>query len=335
MPEQSTKRIPKSLGTETKLLGSYTLTDAAIGLFPGVAIILVAQLVIPDSLRLAGYAVQTLALPVAVFAVAVGTVFVYLTPAYTSSLEWVLAMVQFQATPDHEDHETAPSYTQIEQIHADRDMIERQDGAFVGLVQVSPPPMALATDDQWTAKANAFQDFLNTSVTFPIQIFSTTQPFPVDRYLDRYRDRLHDPDVEANPRLEALIENYIEWYEQDLEARQMTIRDHYVVVCVTPDEVQFEQHSIHEKLGRIPVLGVFVRVLVAPPADEQRAAMFETLTDRLETVERGIRGIDGCRASRVNGVEAARIVGGYWAGKELTYGDLDQALRTRPLVGQT
>jgi len=328
------KRIPKSLGTETKLLGSYTLGDAGVALFPAVVIVLLTQLVVPSSTRVAGYTIQTILLPVAAIAVCVGAVFVYVTPAYTSSLDWLLTMVRFHTTATEEPHSETVDYHQLERVYPDENVIERQDGAVIGLVRVSPPSMALATDEEWGAMAESFQDFLNTTVTFPIQIYSTTQPFPVETYLDHYRDRLDDPDVKANPQLQTLIERYIEWYERDLAARQMTIRDHYVVVTVTPEEVQFEQESILAKLNDVPLLGVFIRAVTAPPLAIQRQELFTELDERLSRVQSGLRNLEGCEARVVEASDATQLIGEFWAGQTLEYGDFEQTLRTRPLVGE-
>jgi hypothetical protein len=334
MSDQNTaKRIPKSLGTDTKLLGNYTLTDAAVALLPGVLIILASQILMPPTLSVGGYRPQQVMLPLAAVAIAVGAIFVYLTPPYATSLEWLTSLLRFRTTPSYEAHDTAPEHTQVERVWPDHDAIERQDGAMVGLVQVSPPPMALATDAEWAAKADSFQNFLNTTVTFPIQLFSTTRPFPVETYLDRYRDRLDDPDVQDNPRLAELIEAYIEWYERDLAARQMTIRDHYVVVQVTPAEVQFSRGSLLETLCELPVVGPLLTAWTAPPLAEQRAAMFETLSDRLDSVQRGIRDIDDCRAQQVDATTAAQVIEEYWAGRTQANGEMATRLRSRPLVG--
>ena len=327
------KRIPKSLGTGTKLLGSYTLTDLAVALFPGVVVVLVVQIVLPSDLAIQGYQLDGLTLPLAGLMIAVGAIFVYLTPAYTTSADWVTSMVGFHAGASEIDHEAARAYTQIERVYPDRGAIERTDGAMVGLVQVIPPTMALATDEEWTQKADSFQDFLNTTVEFPIQIYSTTQPFPVEKHLARYESRLDDPDVDANPQLESLIENYIEWYERELADRRMTIRDHYVVVPVSPEEVRFEQASIAEQLAELPVLGLFVRELFAPRAAVEREALIDELDDRLDRVRSGLRGIEGCTAHRVDATEATKIIGEYWSDESMAYGDLDRLLRTQGIVG--
>ncbi|WP_415380528.1 hypothetical protein [Halosimplex sp. TS25] len=332
MDDEATKRIPKSLGTDTKLLGQYTMTDLAVALFPGVLTVLILQLVLPTKATVFGYQIDSLTLPIAGVMIALGAIFVYLTPAYTTSIDWVTSMLTFHRRSDQLGHEEATEYTQIERVYPDRGAIERTDGAVIGMVQVIPPTMALATSEEWATKAEAFQDFLNTTVEFPIQIYSTTQPFPVDEHLAQYESRLDDPDVEANPRLESLIENYVQWYEAELEERRMTIRDHYVVVPVTPAEVQFDETSIAQKLAEVPILGLFIRELYAPRKAVERAALIDELDDRLSRVQSGLRSIDGCTAHRIDATEATKIVGEYWSDESQNYGQLDQVLRTRGIV---
>lgn len=328
------KRIPKSLGTDPKLFGTYTLTDLGVALTPGVAVVLVTQIILPSSTLVAGYSLQWLTMPLAGVAICCGAIFVYLTPAYTTSLDWVATFIGFHRSTHELDHDAAKQYTQLERVSVEEGAIERTDGAFIGMVQVDPPSMALATDAEWARKAESFRDFCNTAVEFPIQIYSTTQPFPADEYLARYERRLEDRDVKANPRLAALLENYIEWYRTDLDERRMTIRDHYVVVAVRPQDVRFERESLSQKLAALPILGLFVQAWFAPREVEARAAMFDALDERLRRVEAGLREIEGCDARRVAVDDATQLVAEFWAGESRADGDFSQALRTRPLVGR-
>ncbi|TSD16179.1 hypothetical protein DP107_03190 [Haloglomus irregulare] len=328
-----TKRIPNGLKAETKLFGRYSLTDLAVGLFPGVLVILATQLLVPDAV-IGGIAIQTLALPLAGAAVLVGALFVYLTPSYTGSLDWFGTLVGYRMRAHDHDHEAAKGFTLIERVDVETDTIERTDGALIGMVQVDPASMALATAEEWQAQAGVFEDFLNTVVEFPIQLYATTQAFPVEEYLGHYEERLGDADVKANPQLTALVESYIDWYGDELEARRMTIRDHYVVVPVTPEEVSFERESMVERLSVIPVLGVFIRAVLAGGEAEQHAAMVETLDDRLARTERGLREIDGCGARRVPAADAALLVAKFWTGEEREYGDAPESVFGRtPIVG--
>lgn len=151
-----TKRIPKSLGTEAKLFGTYTLTDLAVALLPGVAVVLLFQVAVPSSLTVGSFRVQALTLPLAGVAILVGALFVYLTPSYTTALDWLSTFLSFQRQSDELSHEDAKEYTHLERVHPDRDAIERTDGALVGMAQVDPPTMALATDDEWAETAESF-----------------------------------------------------------------------------------------------------------------------------------------------------------------------------------
>ncbi|MFD1646056.1 hypothetical protein [Haloarchaeobius litoreus] len=333
MSTEPAKRVPKSIGTDAKLFGSYTLTDLMVGLFPGVVVVLATQLLVPATTTVAGYRAQQIVIPLAALATVVGGVFVYLTPTYTSSIDWVASMLAYLRRPSQLDHDDAKEYTQLERVHQEAGAVERTDGAFVGIVQVTPPMLALATDDEWTQTTEAFQRFLNTTVEFPLQFYSTTRSFPVEEYLSHYERRLTDSDVKANPQLAALIEEYIEWYGRELDSRQMTIRDHYVVVSVRPEEVQFERESITQQLAGLPVLGLFIRAIAAPPIEKQRLVLQQRLDERLRRVSGGLREIDGCTAYRVPVEEATELVEEFWAGTEASQGQMEQRLRTTPVVG--
>ena len=326
------KRIPKSIGTDAKLFGRFTLMDMIVALVPGVLVILVLQMLVPPELGILGYSIQIFALPLAVLAIAVGGLFVSLTPTYTSSLDWLASFVGFHIGSQTSDHHEASEHTLVERLHPDRDAIERSDGTLVGFIRVEPPSMALATDTQWSATADAFTDFLNTTVAFPIQIYSTTRAFPVELHLSHFEDRLDDPDVTANPRLQGLIEQYIEWYGEELQGRRMTIRDHYVVVSVVPAEVRYDSESLGARLGQIPLVGNALGLWTRPPEALARQAMFDELDSRCDRIGRGLRDIDGCRARRISLQDALPIVRRFWTGQE---GDLDAAaqIRSTSLLG--
>jgi len=328
----ASKRVPKSINTGTHIIGRYTLTDLAVGATPGVAVILLIQLVVPPDATVGGYRLTAATLPLTAGAIAVGALVVYLTPAHLTTVQWIALMLGFQSRATELDHDEALHHTHLHDIHPEQGLVERIDGALVGFVQVLPPPMALATDAEWAHKAEGFQEFLNTAVDFPIQVYSTTRPFPVDEYLAQYRSRRTDPDVRSNPQLATLIDEYVEWYRAELSERRMTIRDHYVIVSVTPPEVRFEQESLAQKLTAVPVLGVFIKAILAPRRDAERAAMFDAMADRLHVVERGLREIDGCDAHQVKATEAAELLASFWEGEQVQYDDPDRVVSRQPVI---
>jgi hypothetical protein len=329
---EASKRVPKSLDSGTPLIGNYTVADLLVAALPAVLVVLGMQLFVPPETTVAGYRIRAFTLPIGAVGVALGAIGVYLTPDHRATDEWLATMLEYRRRPSQQSHATASEHTQVERLYPAADAIERADGALVGIVRVEPPSMALATDAEWREQAAAFQDFLNTTVDYPIQLYATTRPFDVDAYLAHFEDRLSDPDVRENDQLEQLIEKYVEWYADDLERRQTTIRDHYVVVPVHPHEVRFEAESIVQKLTRLPVVGVFVGVWFAPGLEEERAAMLTQLDERTRLVARGLREIDGVSTGRVSASRAAELVAEFWRGEAISIDDAEQVLGTNPIV---
>jgi hypothetical protein len=329
---EASKRVPKSLDGGTPLVGSYTVTDLLVAALPAVFVVLGMQLFVPPDTTIAGARAREFTLPLGAVGVALGAVGVYLTPDHRATDEWLATMLEYRQRPSQQSHATASDHTQVERVYPRADAIERADGALVGVVRVDPPSMALATDAEWREQAAAFQDFLNTTVDYPIQLYATTRPFDVDAYLTHFEDRLADPDVRANERLERLIEEYVDWYADDLERRQTTIRGHYVVVPVHPHEVRFEAESLVQKLTRLPILGVFLKIWLAPGLDEERTAMVTQLGERTRLVARGLREMDGVNTRRVSASTAVELVAGFWRGESVEIDDPDQVLGSAPIA---
>jgi hypothetical protein len=331
-PREVSKRVPKSIEDGAALVGSYTVTDLLVTALPAVAVVLVVQVLVPPETTIQGSRVRQFTLPLGVAGAVLGAVGVYLAPTHRATDEWLTTMLAYRRRPAQQSHATASDHTQVERVYPEADAIERADGALVGFVRVDPPSMALATDAEWREQAAGFQDFLNTTVDFPIQLYATTRPFDVEAYLQHFKDRLDDPDVRDNPQLTALIEEYVGWYAADLERRQATIRDHYVVVPIRPDEVRFEDESIVQKLTRLPMLGVFLTVWLAPRVEDERAAMLDQLDERLRLVARGLRDLDGVTTSRVPADEATELVAAFWRGESVSLDDSGQVLHSAPVI---
>lgn len=331
-PREASKRVPKSLDGDTPLVGSYTVTDLLVAALPAVLVVLGMQLFVPPETTVAGYRIREFTLPIGAVGVVLGAVGVYLTPAHRATDEWLATMLDYRRRPAQESHATARDHTQVERVYPAADAIERADGALVGMVRVDPPSMALATDDEWREQAAAFQDFLNTTVDFPVQLYATTRPFDVDAYLAHFERRRADPDVRENDQLDRLIEEYVDWFADDLERRQTTIRDHYVVVPIHPREVRFADESIVKKLTRLPVLGVFLQVWLAPGLEEERTAMLTQLDERTRLVARGLREIDGVSTGQVSAGHAAELVAEFWRGEAVGIDDPTQVFGSSPVV---
>ena len=349
-----TRRIPKKLGESDEFWRGYTLDDLLVGGTPFIVAVLLTAYVIPPEYRYLGYIL-------AFFGLVLGALAVYATPDHMTASEWVSTYAHHIRRPEEVEHvrydfesvreqtdfpesrafevsQRTQELTDVKRVHKDRDAVERTDGTFVGAVRVEPANMALATDRRWRENVSAFADFFNNSVEWSLQMYSTTTEFPIEEYLRRRERRLDDDDVSGNPVFRRLIEEWLDWYPRELEARGTNIREHYIIVPVRRDEVtgNGDEGGLLETLSDAPVVGSLFGLLASSDGmteEEIRARVLDELDERLRMVENeGIQKLDGCRAHRLEASGLARILAEFWEGEPADFGDTDGLLRENPVV---
>lgn len=333
MTGKNAATIPTASGTEATILGRFTLSDIGVGLAPAAILVVGIQSVVPAGGSFLGVGSESLIFLGGCIGLFIGSLIVAVTPTYSTSLDWLRSIWAFLSGKRKRDHHQARELSQVRQVDRKLDVIERTDGAFIGMVRVVPVSMALETTEGWERKSAQFTDFLNATVDFPIQIYSTTRSFPIEDCLAHYESRLQDDDVQQNPQLTRLIQQYSDWIASDLRHAPPTIRDHYVVVTVSPSETVFEPDSLGERLARLPIVGPLVATVFGESMVARRGVMASVLEKRLQSVEAGLRDMEGCTASQLSAVEAARVIGRYWSGEDIEGLPLDSALRARAIVG--
>jgi len=349
-----TRRVPKKLGESDEFWRGYTLDDLLVGGTPFIVAVLLTAYVIPPEFRYVGYVLSGIGL-------VVGAIVVYVTPDHMTASEWVSTHAHHLRRPKEVEHirydfesareqtdfpesgafevsQRTQELTDVKRVHKDRDAVERLDGAFVGAVRVEPANMALTTDRRWRENVSAFADFFNNSVEWTLQMYSTTTEFPIEDYLRRRERRLDDDDVAGNPVFRRLIEEWLDWYPRELEARGTNMREHYIIVPVRRDEVvgNGDEGGVLDTLSGVPVAGAVFGALASGdgmPEEEIRARALDELDERLRMVENeGIQKLDGCRAHRVEAGGLARLLAEFWEGEPADFADMDGALRENPVV---
>lgn len=347
-----TRRVPKKLDESDEFWRGYTLDDLLVGGMPFIVAVLLTAYVLPPDLRYVGYVLAAIGL-------VVGAIAVYATPDYLTASEWVSTYAHHLRRPKEVVHvrydfgsareqrdfpesrfyeldERTQELTDVERVHTDRDAVERFDGAFVGAVRVEPANMALATDRRWQDNVAAFADFFNNSVEWTVQLYSTTSEFPVEEYLRRRERRLDDDDVAGNPVFRRLIQEWLDWYPRELEARGTNIREHYVIVPVRRDEVTSPDggDGVLDALADAPVVGGLFGALSSGDGmteDEIRARALDELDERLRMVKNeGIQNLDGCRAHRVEADGLVRLLTEFWEGESAEF--VDPGVSESPVV---
>jgi hypothetical protein len=198
--------------------------------------------------------------------------------------------------------------------------------------------MDFAEHDDWAHLTSALEGFANDAIDFPVQIYVTTRPFP-DDYLTTLEDRLDDPDVQANPTLEALIENYVETRTTDLEETTTAPPHVYAVVDVGGDEVLDEtvgETTGLERLAQVPLLGIpfgwMVRSRSGIDDEERRDRMCEELDRRLQVLQSGWESAaEGVTCTRLSLAEWLPLIEEFWTGERPAERDPGM-VRSSPVV---
>lgn len=339
-----TRRVPTKLGDTNEFWRGYTLDDLFVGATPFIVTLLFTAYLLPPSLRPVGYVGSVIAL-------VAGAVAVYATPDYLTASEWLQSYVNYVRRPKNVTHvrynfdssreqkdlpeskwyevdERTQDLVDIERIYKGQGAVERLDGYIVGAVKVEPANMALTADDRWIENVESFADFLNNSVEWPIQIYSTTTEFPVEDYIRQHKHRLQDEDVRKNPVFKKLIEYWLNWYPDELDLRGTNLREFYIIVPVGPNDTPGEGDS--GGISSIPVLG---RLLGGKGESLDTARLLQELDERLSLVENeGIQNLDGCRAERLDAGELTQVLMEFWDGSGTEYDDMNQVIRSSTLV---
>ena len=212
--------------------------------------------------------------------------------------------------------------------------VERDDGALVGALEISPANMALQDEDAWSAAARGFAKLVDSSVEFDLQLFVTTTPTADQSRRDALADRLSDDDVRDTPLLRGLINRRLERLrdrlptatsteaQTDADGRDIEMhRRYYAIIAVDDDAVSAVEDVDGEQASRDP--RSWLRDLLGSADDPRRAdaplpdldTKRRLLTERLEAVSRGVAEMPRCATRTVEPRELASILHDYWTGR--------------------
>jgi hypothetical protein len=349
---QSARRIPKYLNQTDQVFGRDS-HDVGL-LIGGPTLIAMAML------NYASFLPSAARIPVAVAFIGTGVVLLAKQPKHLSATEWIGAVLHGVFMPSKMNHlasaagmerettdfvetenwwetsEPTQTLTGVRRIHPTIDedigLIEREDGALVGAVEVHGVNMALATSDMWEARVRELASFLNT-LEYPVQIYVTTDAFDIDEHTAQYQDRADDRDIQARPILRAVLEAYNERVIPSIEQGGLNRRRYYFVVQADEEDIYTGEES--EGGSDLPVVGRFLGDDGASgdfDEEDTRDMMAEEVKQRLEAVVSNVKNIEGCDAERVPSGELARLIHEYWSGTHIDSDVQDRFERIMPIV---
>jgi hypothetical protein len=317
---------------------------------------------------IAGFKILSLVATAAALGIGLGVV--YVTPEYVSAWTWLTYrlrhMVRPRVTlsavddPVAEDlpqneggfatylpftpDESTQDLTNVERAWPGAGTIQRSDGVMEAFLEIDPGNMDFAMLDDWQHLQENGAEFANTKLDYPLKFHATTRTFPVEEIVERIDDRLTDEDVKANPRFQALLEEYREKRPREMRDRGTQQMRYFIGVEVNQLEVynrSYHEPTPAEKLTSLPVIGfLFISLITRrehPSEAEIPAKIFSMLDERVQGIETDlIQPIEDWSSRRLSTVELFVLAMEFWNGEEYAteFEDPEQLIRHQPVIGR-
>lgn len=341
-----TKEIPTGLNKSTIFRG-YTLKELGIISVPAL---------------ISWYLGQFLPSPLSDYRIVFGFIGIlfgvaatWRTPDHLEPTEWLYGYFQFATTPDEIDHvrlegemarpqkdivkadtlklsKRTQDVHGIKRIHMRNNALELEDGKMIAAIEAtSVLNMALASDEKWEIAVDAWENYINNTITYPIQLHVRAVPFNVRKYIDDYESRMEDEDIRSRPIMKEILRSFLSWYPNYLSKYGTNEKEFYIIFkadAANINKVDYKEKTIREGLFEVPLIGKYIG---KNPEDinlsdaEKRSLMVNELNNRCQTAMRqGIGQIDQIETRRVTGTELAFLNKEFWQGRELEQSETNQ-----------
>lgn len=108
-------------------------------------------------------------------------------------------------------------------------MLVLRDGSYRMIMRVGAVNFDLKSPREQMMILHTFGELLNTlQVDFPLQLLLHSTHLNTETYIREYRDRLLEPSL--TPEMRAVIEDHIEYFEEQAKANYLLDRSYFVVV---------------------------------------------------------------------------------------------------------
>lgn len=192
--------------------------------------------------------------------------------------------------------ESTRDFLEIERYYPEIGVVKNTDGDYLGGIKLNPPNMDFSEGGE-IRTAELVGGFHNEQMSFDTQLYITTEPFPLDEYIDNLKSRRESQEVQEKPIMEALLDEQIELRPKQLEQKGTQMTEFYLIVKVPADTISTSttrERTPIERLSDIPVLGIFAEIFINISSNksdlEEHGESLRELQDRLQTVQRGLVG---------------------------------------------
>lgn len=341
-----TKEIPTGLNKSTIFRG-YTIKELGIISAPALVMWYVGQFFpqpIADYRIILGF-----------IGIVFGMAATWRTPEHLEPTEWLLGYFKYATTPDEIDHvrlegemarpqkdvvqsdslklaKRTQDVHGIKRIHMSHNTVELESGEMIAAIEAtSVLNMALASEEKWKVAVDAWESYLNNTITYPIQLHIRSVPFNVNEYINDYESRMEDEDIRSRPIMKEILRSFLSWYPNYLSTYGTNEKEFYIIFRAKAsniNKVDYKETTIREGLFDVPLIGKYIGKNpedVTLTEEEKRALMIDELNKRCQTAMRqGIGEIDKIETRRVTGTELAFLNKDFWQGRELNKSDPEQ-----------
>lgn len=241
-----------------------------------------------------------------------------------------------------ETSESTVEQTGVSKIYGEKGVIEREDGAIVGAMKINGANLDTATERSVREVTQQFANFVNNNLSFPIQIYLTTRRFNPETFLEKYENRLDDPEIQGNDMLELYIDHYTDRTPRFLS--RYYYREYYILIPVTVSDVVRESREEGAlNLSAIPggigelLADLFGSSSFGEITEKQiKQRQIDEVKKRLEKVSRnGIEGLGDANAEVITDANHyAALIKEFWEGRDLSFKRDKNFVRETPVVSK-
>jgi hypothetical protein len=233
---------------------------------------------------------------------------------------------------------TAEEHIPLQDAVRNEHAIRRDDGSYIGVIEIEPANLATSDDDQWRSQIKRLSSVLMSNANGEIQIYSPMRSVDYGDRQEVYREQsqkraMDDDDGFADVRADVTAER-----SDNVAVREQTTlsRTHYVIVSVSELDTTAQFTEDRGGLATVPVVGNWLQQREADTQKEENAharAMCDKLTSRVERLESAIRGMDGVGARALSSVKATQVIDDHYGHDDaFAYDDYASLVRQAPLV---
>ncbi|WP_129113856.1 VirB4 family type IV secretion system protein [Halegenticoccus tardaugens] len=242
------------------------------------------------------------------------------------------------------EYEPTQELVPVKKPYRRRYAVERDDGALIGAVRITPANMSLKEEDEWQRQVDRLARVLASTVEYPAQWYNPMRSVDFSdrraRFKHRERDLLEaatdatDADSELSRRLLADVAGEraaVIGLHQDTTMQ----REHYFLVAVEPKEAVTTVSSDGGGIANVPGVGAIVewRKLRKQRGDPEHVReLLDELQRRVEDVATSVQSLEGIKATPLSSTEFSRVLANYYRTDDVyEFADFSATVRESPV----